>query len=1196
LSSVNKAKIIRRVGYLIAAAIISFAALVSAGHLLTPYFNDHKLDFEKWATQLLGAPVQINQVHLSWHYLEPEVELDRVVVLDKQTQKSKIEIQKIIVNIAVFHSFFSWKIQPEAIEVSGVALVLHQLEKNQFHIEGLNAITFSDRLTGENLGANDILAWIFSVPALELQNINIQYVAMDKTLQYVTLKKIELQNDNRNHVLHGNAELSRELPTRIFINANWQGDIADLNHVNAHINLNLQGVDFAQWSSNLSVISEQQLKIKNGIGSFKINVDWNNSQLQTIQTTFETYELQVQSLKNQFTQDIPRLSGDLSLSRQNEKIILTGENIFLDLPNHLWPTTHFSVALTTKPDGTMSAHSIDTGFLDVTDIKNILLQSGFLSGDTQNLLKQLDPTGQIQTLHIEPLDIEPAEQLEDVSHWALTTDFSNITFNELQKYPAAKNLSGHLSWNGMQGDLILKSRDIALIDTQIFNQPVHFDSLAGTVHLKKNEKNNWFVTANNIQAASEDLKANAMMTLELEKNKSPEINLSANFTMQHVENINRYLPLKVFEPGLVTWLKNAFPKGRIDSGRAILQGKLSDFPFKKNNGKFEINGTVHELDLHFAPDWPTIHNITGNLAFLGDAMSVDVTQGVLGDIPLQKTHATIINLSGKNPAILDVQSSIKSDFKKGLEFIQSSPLKETLGKDLSGLEITGPMNLDLNLHVPLDQPENLKVKGQITTENAVLNLSDWNVSLNQLQGVIDFSDNDLQAKKLQARLLNQAMSFSLVTQHQKNVKPFIAVNFGGKLNITELQKWSGISLTDYARGETNYTAQVNLHRDNHRSKEIILKSNLQGLQIILPQPFGKKANDAENFQMKVTAQENSQLETDIDYGKTHFDITKDKKNWQVGINNENIAGTISIPTKITRTSTIVGKMDRFYISSLESTGITSIDPMTLPSLSFVINDLRYEKTSLGQLSFNVAPSARGLVINYLNMDSSFMELRSNGTWQKNSTSLHGSISTENLTKFLTAWGFNSDNFVASKAKMDFDLKWPDAPYQPTEKGLSGTFYLKLGEGRVVNVGDSGAKLGFGRMLSLFSLQTIPRRLSLDFSDLFQKGYSFDSMKGDFSLKNGNAYTQNTRFDGPVARIDLSGRIGLAEKDFGLSMGVTPHVTSSLPVVATYVGGPIAGIATWLVEKMVSREMSKVTTYQYKISGTWDDPQWNEAKN
>ncbi|MHB1949823.1 MAG: YhdP family protein, partial [Gammaproteobacteria bacterium] len=203
------------------------------------------------------------------------------------------------------------------------------------------------------------------------------------------------------------------------------------------------------------------------------------------------------------------------------------------------------------------------------------------------------------------------------------------------------------------------------------------------------------------------------------------------------------------------------------------------------------------------------------------------------------------------------------------------------------------------------------------------------------------------------------------------------------------------------------------------------------------------------------------------------------------------------------------------------------------------------------------------------------------------------LSTNNVSQMLTSWGMNASALVGSSAQATFDLSWTGAPYNPSLASMNGTLALKLGPGRIINLGNSTeAKLGLGRLLNLLSLQSIPQRLSLNFSDLTQNGYSFDSMAGDFKLQNGNAYTDNMYIDGTVASVRIAGRIGLAAKNYDMRLGINAHVTSSLPLIVGAFN-PIAGVATWAVDKIVSSQASKVTMYTYRITGTWDNPNWSQ---
>ncbi len=151
-------------------------------------------------------------------------------------------------------------------------------------------------------------------------------------------------------------------------------------------------------------------------------------------------------------------------------------------------------------------------------------------------------------------------------------------------------------------------------------------------------------------------------------------------------------------------------------------------------------------------------------------------------------------------------------------------------------------------------------------------------------------------------------------------------------------------------------------------------------------------------------------------------------------------------------------------------------------------------------------------------------------------------------------------------------------------------YLQLKNGRITHLSqETEEKLGLGKLLSILSLQTIPRRLKLDFSDLSNDGYSFDIFKGNFNVNKGIMSTNNSYIDGPVAYASMKGDLDLVRRLYDLDLNISPHITASLPVVATIAGGPIAGLAAWIANKIINQSMQKIAGYSYKISGPWDQP-------
>ena len=148
----------------------------------------------------------------------------------------------------------------------------------------------------------------------------------------------------------------------------------------------------------------------------------------------------------------------------------------------------------------------------------------------------------------------------------------------------------------------------------------------------------------------------------------------------------------------------------------------------------------------------------------------------------------------------------------------------------------------------------------------------------------------------------------------------------------------------------------------------------------------------------------------------------------------------------------------------------------------------------------------------------------------------------------------------------------------------------LMQGRTVALSrETESRLGLGKLFSLFSLQTIPRRLKLDFSDLSNEGFSFDKCEGDFLLDHGVLRIKNATMDGPVAHATSYGEINLLQQWYALTVHVFPHVTSSLPVVAAIAGGPVVGVAAFMASKILTSSMQKVTETAYRVTGPWKDP-------
>ncbi|MGA0027544.1 MAG: AsmA-like C-terminal region-containing protein, partial [Steroidobacteraceae bacterium] len=149
----------------------------------------------------------------------------------------------------------------------------------------------------------------------------------------------------------------------------------------------------------------------------------------------------------------------------------------------------------------------------------------------------------------------------------------------------------------------------------------------------------------------------------------------------------------------------------------------------------------------------------------------------------------------------------------------------------------------------------------------------------------------------------------------------------------------------------------------------------------------------------------------------------------------------------------------------------------------------------------------------------------------------------------------------------------------------GSASIQLVDGRMKAV-DPGA----GRLLGLLSLSHIGRRLTLDFGDVTGEGMSFDSIKGDFQLRDGVAHTDNLTLRGSVADIGIAGDTNLRERSYDQTAVVTGDLGASLGVAGTLAGGPAVGAALLLFSQIFKEPLKGVARGYYRITGPWQEPE------
>jgi uncharacterized protein YhdP len=297
-----------------------------------------------------------------------------------------------------------------------------------------------------------------------------------------------------------------------------------------------------------------------------------------------------------------------------------------------------------------------------------------------------------------------------------------------------------------------------------------------------------------------------------------------------------------------------------------------------------------------------------------------------------------------------------------------------------------------------------------------------------------------------------------------------------------------------------------------------------------------------------------------------------------------------VPWDLPGTQPFLMDMDRLVIGELATTeGAVPerIDPTQLPAMRIEVRSLEIDKRHFGALEAALSRTDAGLKLERASLKGASFTASGQGSWsaagESQSCLLSFSLESGNVLDTLTAWGF-APTLTGRAGHASGELHWPG--------GIGGDVLARLGGNVRITIDDgqlTGVQPGAGRVLGLMSVAALPRRLTLDFSDLTDKGFAFDTIRGTFEFRDGNAYTTDLVLKGPAAEIGVVGRTGLVAHDYDQTAKVTGHFGGPIAAAGALAAGPAVGAALLLFSKVFKEPLSGIARGYYRITGNWEKP-------
>jgi uncharacterized protein YhdP len=258
----------------------------------------------------------------------------------------------------------------------------------------------------------------------------------------------------------------------------------------------------------------------------------------------------------------------------------------------------------------------------------------------------------------------------------------------------------------------------------------------------------------------------------------------------------------------------------------------------------------------------------------------------------------------------------------------------------------------------------------------------------------------------------------------------------------------------------------------------------------------------------------------------------------------------------------------------------------LPALALVIDNINLRGQNWGSVILD-AENRNGYWNTKFAVNNEDGNLTGDSRWRpdphQHDTQLNFRLKASNLEKLLARAGY-ADAIRRGTANLEGNLGWNGPPFSIDYPTLNGKLKVDLQSGQFKKL-----EPGFGRLLGVLSLQSIPRRITLDFRDIFSEGFAFDSIRGDLGVNKGIMDTHDLAIVGPAAKVRMSGSVNLPEETQNLHVRVQPVLGDTLAVGAMLVSPPIGAVA-WLAHKVLRDPIDQAFAFEYKVTGKWADPQ------
>jgi len=812
---------------LCALSLVLAAVYVSLGRELTPLVAEYRAEVEAKAQAAVDMPLHIGSLEGRWSGFAP-VLLAHDVMLGEGSSALRLDQVEVVPD--VWASLMAREVRIAHLQVSGLQLGVKEDKDGKWALQGL-PVQDDQPLDPEQLLTN--MQKVKRVSLLDSQVTLQPFDQAPVTLTYVGLNLhtgVTRQRLDARLTLPDGQPLAMSLRTRIRA-SQWKD-----GEVQAY--LSLPQSDWARW---IPAKLTQQWKLTQFKAGGEFWLTWAKGTVQSA-----VVRLNSPQVKGQYAERKPVHIENLALTaylqRSDTGLSVLFDSLAMSLGETRWES-RLQLRQTLATDKDLEVWKLQADRLDLTPITPLLNALAPLPEGFAKTVEHLKATGLLRNVLV---DFRPQDTTDKKVSFA--ANLERIGFDAYFGAPAARNVSGSISGDLGQGELRMDSKDFSLHLDPIFAKPWQY--LQANARLTwKLDKEGFTLIAPYIKVLGEEGKiaADFLIRLHFDHNQEDYMDLRVGMVDGDGRFTPKYLPA-VLSPALDEWLRTAILKGAVDQGFFQYQGSLNHdaLPASRNISLFF---KVHDAELAFQPGWPHVSKVNGEVFVEESGVRILASKGQLLDTKVKDIYVNIPHAPAGKDSHLLLTGGFAGGLGDGLKILQEAPIGTA--STFSGWKGEGDLQGSLDLDIPLAKGAEPKIVVDFKTDKARLQLAEPPLDLTQLKGEFRFdSAKGLSGQNITAQAFDRPITAQIVADGKPgNIST--RVNAKGQVTVKRLTDWLKISQPLPVSGDIPYQLQVTL---DGADSQLMVSSNLKGVAVDLPAPFGMPASQGRDSVFRMTLQ------------------------------------------------------------------------------------------------------------------------------------------------------------------------------------------------------------------------------------------------------------------------------------------------------------------------------------------------------